>query len=366
MNRNLVARIILTKDKISKLFNKIGKKKLFWSFFVLLCLWATFSTGQADTASPAVATSSHGHFISVQDAFQPIISSLVIQQENILGAISSPLFITSETMASLSMEEFNEEKYIIKHTVLEGETLSVISEKYNISVTTILLANDLNNSKIYPGQELLILPINGILHMVDKGESIDALAKNYSAKKDEIISYNKLSSDGSIYIGDIIVIPNGVMPRQIAPTIATTQTNTSVSNSYFIIPTKGIITQRSHYAYTSAGVAYYTAVDIANSIGTPIVAAAGGTVQIVKNVWPYGNYITILHPNGVVTLYAHLSAFARGITPGSSVLQGQIIGYMGNTGRTINMGGNGSHLHFETRGTQNPLRNYSLGVSVSY
>ena len=322
--------------------------------------------GQSETSNAAPVTSSQSHFISVQDAFQPIISNLIIQQENVLGAISSPLFITSETMASLSTEQFNEEKHIIKHTVMQGETLSAISEKYNISVTTILLANDLNNSKIYPGQELLILPINGILHMVDKGETIDALAKNYSAKKDEIISYNNLSADGSIFIGDIIVIPNGTMSRQVAPTIATTQNDTNVSSSYFIVPTKGIITQRSHYAYTSGGVAYYTAVDIANSIGTPIVAAASGTVQIVKNVWPYGNYITILHPNGVVTLYAHLSAFARGITPGASVLQGQIIGYMGNTGRTINMGGSGSHLHFETRGAANPLRGYALGVSVSY
>lgn len=322
--------------------------------------------GQSNTSSTVVATSSQDNFISAQDAFQPIVSNLIIQQENILGAISSPLFITSETMASLSADPFNEEKHIIKHTVVQGETLSAISEKYNISVTTILLANDLNNSKIYPGQELLILPINGILHMVDKGETIGSLAKSYSAKEDEIISYNNLSSNGEIFIGDIVIIPNGTMPKQVAPTIARTQANTSVSNSYFIVPTKGTITQRSHYAYTSNGAAYYNAVDIANSIGTPIVATAGGTIQIVKNVWPYGRYVTILHPNGVVTLYAHLSAFARGITSGVSVSQGDIIGYMGNTGKTISMGGNGSHLHFETRGTANPLRNYALGASVSY
>jgi len=315
--------------------------------------------------SNIVATAPQSHFISVQDAFQPIVSNLIIQ-ENVLGSISSPLFVASDSMASLSTEQASDEKYIIKHTVAEGETLSAISEKYNISVTTILLANELNNSKIYPGQELLILPINGILHMVDKGETIETIAKNYSAKKDEIIGYNNLSSDGGIYIGDIIIVPNGTMPRQVAPTIATSQKDITVPNSYFIIPTKGIISQRSHYSYTSSGAAYYTAVDIANSIGTSIVAAAGGTVQIVKNVWPYGNYITILHPNGVVTLYAHLSAFAKGIVPGATVLQGQTIGYMGNTGKCISLGGNGSHLHFETRGASNPLRVYSLGSSVSY
>jgi LysM repeat protein len=344
--------------------NKLGKRKLFWSFFVLLGFWVVFSMGQ-QKPSNIVATAPQSHFISVQDAFQPIVSNLIIQ-ENVLGSISSPLFVASDSMASLSTEQASDEKYIIKHTVAEGETLSAISEKYNISVTTILLANELNNSKIYPGQELLILPINGILHMVDKGETIETIAKNYSAKKDEIIGYNNLSSDGGIYIGDIIIVPNGTMPRQVAPTIATSQKDITVPNSYFIIPTKGIISQRSHYSYTSSGAAYYTAVDIANSIGTSIVAAAGGTVQIVKNVWPYGNYITILHPNGVVTLYAHLSAFAKGIVPGATVLQGQTIGYMGNTGKCISLGGNGSHLHFETRGASNPLRVYSLGSSVSY
>lgn len=329
-------------------------------------MWLTTSVVQGDVSPKNTISSIQSNFISVQDSFQPAMSNLIIQQGNILGAISSPLFVTSETMASFSSDETSEENYIIKHIVAEGETLSKISEKYNISITTILLANELTNSKIYPGQELLILPINGILHMVDSGETIDALAKKYSAKKDEILSYNELSSDGEIYVGDIIIIPNGTMPKQVVPTTYIATVNTAIPNSYFISPTKGTITQKSHYSYTSGGVSYYTAVDIANSIGTPIVAAAGGTIQIVKNVWPYGNYITISHPNGVITLYAHLSAFAKGITPGATVYQGQIIGYMGNTGKCISLGGNGSHLHFETRGTSNPLRSYSLGTSVSY
>lgn len=362
-----MAQTILTKEKIDKLLDKLRGKKLLGSLFVVLCFWTIFSTSKTEEdAVPLSKTELQSNFISAQDIFQPIASDLIIQQGNVLSAISSPLFITPQTVASLSTNEFNETKDIIKHTVVEGETLSSISDKYNISVTTILLANELNSSKIYPGQELLILPIDGILHMVDKGETIGTIAKNYFAKEEEIISYNDLSPDGDIYVGDIIVIPNGKMPKQVAPSTGTVHNNTPVSNSYFITPTKGIITQRSHYAYTSGGVAYYTAIDIANSIGTPIVAAAGGTVQIVKNIWPYGNYITISHPNGVVTLYAHLSAFAKGIFPGATVYQGQTIGYMGNTGKCISMGGNGSHLHFETRGTANPLKVYALGTSVSY
>jgi murein DD-endopeptidase MepM/ murein hydrolase activator NlpD len=262
-------------------------------------------------------------------------------------------------------------KDIIKHTVVKGETISSIADQYNISAETILLANELNNTKIQPGQELLILPVNGIIHMVEKGETIDKIAKYYSADKEEIVSYNDLSSAGEVYIGDVLIIPNGKMPKQATPTTNNSTQNyaqVTLPNSYFIAPTVGTVSQGAHYAYSSGGKAYYTAIDISNAIGTPVVAAAGGTVQIVKNKWPYGNYITILHPNGVVTLYAHLSFFARGLTAGSNVSQGQVIGYMGNTGHVVRgASGTGSHLHFETRGATNPLTAvYGRGSKISY
>jgi len=207
--------------------------------------------------------------------------------------------------------------------------------------------------------------------MVEKGETLAKIAKQYSADKDEIISYNDLSVSGDVYIGDVLIIPNGKMPKQVTPTTTNNSTQNYAQvvlpNSYFIDPTVGTITQGAHYSYSSDGRAYYTAVDISNAIGTPVVAAAGGEVQIAKNRWPYGNYITILHPNGVVTVYAHLSFFARGIEAGTTVSQGQIIGYMGNTGHVVKgVGGTGSHLHFETRGAVNPIAAYGRGSKISY
>lgn len=232
------------------------------------------------------------------------------------------------------------------------------------------MANELDSTKIQVGQELLILPVNGIIHMVEKGESINSIAKKYNAKRDEVISYNDLSSEGTVYIGDVLIVPNGKMPKQVVPSTSTSSSYAQVTlpNSYFIVPTVGTVTQGAHYSYTSNGKAYYTAIDISNAIGTPVVAAAGGTVQIAKNRWPYGNYITILHPNGVVSLYAHLSFFGKGIDAGAKVSQGQIIGYMGNTGRTVRgTGGTGSHLHFETRGASNPLTAlFGRGSKISY
>jgi murein DD-endopeptidase MepM/ murein hydrolase activator NlpD len=171
---------------------------------------------------------------------------------------------------------------------------------------------------------------------------------------DEIMEYNDIT-EADIYVGDILIIPNGVMPQQEVIVSSTPVAYTQVSSSFFISPTKGMITNGLHY---------YNAVDVANSWGTPIVAAASGTVQQIKNVWPYGKYVTIQHSNGIVTTYAHLASWTVYI--GQSVSQGELIGYMGNTGHCISLGGDGSHLHFEVRGAQNPLRIYNIGAWISY
>lgn len=339
------------------------------AFFALFCVWGMISLNQGEDSGKQAVSKLQNNFLSIDSAFQPITNNLILQQGNVLSALPSPLFVSSQTLGSVFDDETTN-KDIIKHVVEKGETLSTIADQYNISVETILLANELDSTKIQVGQELLILPVNGIIHMVEKGETADSIAKKYGAKKDEIISYNDLSSDGTVYIGDVLIVPNGKMPKQAVPTTTTSTSYAQVTlpNSYFIVPTVGTVTQGAHYSYTNNGQAYYTAIDISNTIGTPVVAAAGGEVQIAKNRWPYGNYITILHPNGVVTLYAHLSFFARGITAGTQVSQGQIIGYMGNTGHTVRgVGGTGSHLHFETRGASNPLTAlFGRGSKISY
>lgn len=363
-------RIILIQENIKKVINKIGRKRLFLAFFALFCLWGMIFLNQDMNTSKTSVSKLQDSFLNLESAFQPITNNLIFEQGKILSALPSPLFVSSETLGSLFDEETSN-KDIIKHVVEKGETLSSIAEQYNISTETILLANELDSTKIRPGQELLILPVNGIIHMVEKGETLAKIAKTYSADKDEIISYNDLAVSGDVFIGDVLIIPNGKMPKQVTPTNNTTTSNYAqvvLPNSYFIAPTVGTVTQGAHYSYSSGGKASYTGIDISNAIGTPVVAAAGGQIQIAKNRWPYGNYITILHPNGVVTLYAHLSFFARGIEAGATVSQGQTIGYMGNTGNVVRgVGGTGSHLHFETRGASNPLTAvYGRGSKISY
>lgn len=83
-------------------------------------------------------------------------------------------------------------------------------------------------------------------------------------------------------------------------------------------------------------------VDFAAPLGTPIYAAGDGVLEKVGRNGGYGNYMRIRHTNGLKTAYAHLHKFAKGMSVGKRVKQGQVIGYIGSTGRST-----GPHLHYE-------------------
>ncbi|PHS27044.1 MAG: peptidase M23 [Robiginitomaculum sp.] len=82
--------------------------------------------------------------------------------------------------------------------------------------------------------------------------------------------------------------------------------------------------------------------DFAAVRGTPIMAAGNGVVERASRFGSFGNYVRIRHSNGYKTAYAHMSKYGRGIRKGRRVSQGQIIGYVGATGRVT-----GAHLHYE-------------------
>ena len=96
----------------------------------------------------------------------------------------------------------------------------------------------------------------------------------------------------------------------------------------------------SRWANFTPGINYHQGVDIAAPYGTEIYAADAGTVVECTRHWSWGNYVKIDHGNGYQTLYAHMSAQA--VHVGDVVEQGQVIGYVGNTGNSF-----GNHCHFE-------------------
>ena len=83
-------------------------------------------------------------------------------------------------------------------------------------------------------------------------------------------------------------------------------------------------------------------VDFAAPKGTPIYAGGNGVIEYIGNNGGYGKYIRIRHNNEYKTAYAHLSAYKKGISKGSRVNQGDIIGFVGSTGNST-----GPHLHYE-------------------
>ena len=274
----------------------------------------------------------------------------LIDQNSIVG-VASPNLITPQVLGRIIEEENQERDAVIEYVVESNDTLSSIAEKFNISTNTILWANNLSSgSAIKVGQELVILPVSGVLHMAKEGDTLSDISGSYKATVEDIIAFNNLKNEEDLYIGDVLVIPGGkITPK--TPKVELIP----AADSYFMNPVEGIISQGPHGAFGAA-------IDISNSCGKPIVAAAGGKVQRTGLVALGGNIVMILHPNGVVTYYGHLSAIT--VVPGQAIAQGQIIGYVGNTGYTV--GATGCHLHFEVRGAKNFLSRYPRGASISW
>jgi murein DD-endopeptidase MepM/ murein hydrolase activator NlpD len=123
--------------------------------------------------------------------------------------------------------------------------------------------------------------------------------------------------------------------------IASAVTNVSLHKSDFIRPTQGYLS--SGFGNRSFDNGFHPGIDIANSEGTPVRAAADGVVFRAYQSSSYGNTVMISHQIGgklYTTVYAHLSNYQ--VATGQRVVQGQVIGGMGNTGESF-----GSHLHFE-------------------
>lgn len=237
------------------------------------------------------------------------------------------------------------------YVVREGDTLSQIAEMFSVSAKTILWANNLTDaSKIRPGSSLVILPITGVQHVVKKGDTLKSIAQKYSGDVEDILAYNQLASAEDIHVGETVVIPDGTISAPPAKKSANPSRTSGKAvaagggSSNFSNPLPG--------AVKTQGIHGYNGVDLAGvAVGTPVIAAAAGSVIISKSSgWNggYGSYVVIKHPNGTQTLYAHLSSVA--VAVGQNVAKGAKVGGMGNSGRST-----GPHLHFEVRGARNPF-----------
>lgn len=297
-----------------------------------------------------------GLFFSQSDASPLETPDLKTIQDNCLCGITTPRVLTPKVLGDVFGGPSQERKDIIEYAIQAGDSLQTIAQNYSVSVNTLLWANDLTTSStIKVGQTLVVLPIDGVLHIVKSGDTIGEIAKKYKVEQNNIITFNDLTNENDIYIGDILIVPAGVMPKKAAPIINNNQT--PLADNFFILPTEGRITQGLHF---------YNAVDTANKCGTAIYAAASGVVQRARYGYNFGggNYVTILHSGGIVTYYGHL--MTTFVKPGDTVNIGDRIALMGGAPGMAGAGlSTGCHLHFEVIGAKNPLTKYLLGTYIS-
>ena len=259
---------------------------------------------------------------------------------------------------------------IEKYTVLEGDTIFGIAEKFGLNPETILWGNYYtlldNAHSLKPGQVLNILPVNGTYHEWQQGEGLNGVAKYYGVTPEDIINYpaNGLDpatigdyANPNIQPGTWLIVPNG--RREFiswsAPLGVTRENPASarvlgagacgpisggaVGYGTFIWPSNKHTLSGFDYSPSTN----HWGIDISGNEGEGVYATDAGVVVYAGwNDYGYGNMIMIDHGNGFQSLYAHMSAFNVGC--GQSVGQGDVIGAIGSTGNS-----SGSHLHFEIR-----------------
>ena len=278
-------------------------------------------------------------------AFEPEEMGLMMDEEG---------YLTKAVPSVIGENNYQGREGVVVHKVSEGETLSEIASAYGLKPATIIWENDLYNpDRLKISQELVILPVDGVSHKVKKGDTLEKIATKYKIDKAKIAETNNLEGD-MIEIDSKLLVPGAKKiyekPRYVAMNRSDAGSRGGVGtiakvniipkgNKSLIFPTKGKITQGYH--------AGHYALDIGDASRPGVWAADSGKVIKVGAGWSggYGNHIIVDHGGGMQTLYAHLQKVY--VVAGENVERGQVIGKMGNTGRTY--GKTGIHLHFEVR-----------------
>jgi murein DD-endopeptidase MepM/ murein hydrolase activator NlpD len=235
------------------------------------------------------------------------------------------------------------------YTVKVGDDLWKIGDYYGIDGLTIAYANDIPDPYlIYPDQELVIPPADGVLYYAVEGDTVESIATAFGVDPALIrdFPFNNLPGTSQPTPGQAILIPGltpitdsskgggGGEPSDDPFAAASEDASTpAAATGTFMWPASGNLSQSFS--------AYHNGVDIANTAWSPIVASDGGVVTFAGwNEYGLGYAVELDHENGFVTWYGHL-AEAPAVVVGQRVGQGEWLGPMGDTGKAT-----GPHLHF--------------------
>lgn len=256
--------------------------------------------------------------------------------------IATPSTETAVASVVGSSERSSAESY----TISSGDSISSIANKYDLSINTLLWANDLSvNSVLQPGDALTILPLDGVKHTVSSGDTIAQISYDYDIDQDTILEYNGMSDGSILSIGDELIVPGGEIQASTrstssaisslfsTPTSTTATSSQATGTGYLLWPTDlRVITQYYGWRHTGLDVdCYYDNYNYASDNGYVTFSGWNGG---------YGYVIDIDHGNGIVTRYAHNAALY--VSAGQYVDAGDAIGLCGTTGYST-----GTHLHYE-------------------
>ena len=320
------------------------------------------ASNQADLQATAVAMAAPT--LGIEEGALPLqnMPEYIVPQSLILGGI--PRLINMETIIP-SRARVN----VLVYDVEQGDNVFAIAEKFDLRPETILWGNyiSLNDDPRYisPGDQLNILPVDGVYRQYNIGESLVDIADSLNTSVDAILEwpgnaldpYETDPENPQIADGHWLIVPGGSrdIPDWGPPAI--TRDNPAVAsyygagacgaitegpngNGFFVWPTPQ--TTLSGFDWSPP---LHNGIDIGGAEGNAVYASDSGVV--VYSGWSdfgFGFLIVIDHGGGLQTAYAHLSGV--GVVCGQGVSQGLQIGNVGNTGNS-----SGPHLHFEV--TQN-------------
>ncbi len=240
---------------------------------------------------------------------------------------------------------------VTEYVVRRGDSPWSIAQKFNLEPETILWGNSQLNAaagSLKAGDTLKILPVDGVLHIAEEGDTLEKLESLHGTPEQEIFEYigNKfdLTQPPQLKSGQQVIIPNGTSPivwseAQVPGAVqggvrgGYSGDVPNLGSGYFSWPVNGYILTQEYWSG-------HPGLDLATDFRQPIFAADSGTV--VFSGWDdtgYGYFVVIDHGNGYKTTYGHNEANL--VSVGQTVVQGQQIAEAGSTGNST-----GDHLDF--------------------
>lgn len=315
---------------------------------------------------------------------------VTIVDDQALESKNGPLG-TEVNSKSFAPSETKFDVYMVK----KGDTLDSIAKINKVSKAAIIYANnDIKRSDLTKvGQPLVISPLRGVMYTVKKGETAQVIAKRYGLSVGDITEYNVLAKASDLKAGDSIILvgldSNAIAkadkiekdkknkkiaekdntPTQIptpiqtpksdpVPTIETPEIKPDTGTGPSGKISKGYIWPfPAGVGSVSQGLHDDRAMDMRAPKGTPIYAVASGTILIARPTgWNggFGLYVVMNFDNGDQAIYGHMSKVTA--IQGTHVNQGDLIGYVGSTGKST-----GPHLHIGFHGgSANPYENLKV------